>query len=429
VIIMAMLAEGVAKTLEQDNVVMAVWRAVWTIVLALVIVVIDTGASRFTYQFPELILTQLISVVFISEFFDLRLLEKWPSRISRYFAGVRPWYEAKPRVAVVRNREEPTVIGRLGRPAPGAYRKQKVQRHVDALREQGFEVKVFEGDTKLLGQLGKFLPSDPQTGAPGGIVLNLATGVQGAGRFAQIPAMLELAGVAYTGPDPAAHAQLGDRFALMSLLADAGIGVPRFRLVDDANDTEGVTFPAAVRPRLEPDSRRTVVRNERSLRSALREIRSTYGQPAIVEEIVSGREVRVSLIGNDDLECLPLLEYARGADGKTCPALLADGLAAQVRECARQTFRALRCRDYARIDIRLTQFGEPVVIDVSWHGLFARRGSFVNSAETAGYGFGVLLRRIVTEAARRYVSDRREDDADVQPPSVVSLADRRAAAG
>ena len=52
----------------------------------------------------------------------------------------------------------------------------------------------------------------------------------------------------------------------------------------------------------------------------VRDIREAHEQPAVVEEIVKGREIRVSLLGNENLECLPLLEYSPGPDGKICPA-------------------------------------------------------------------------------------------------------------
>jgi len=430
VIIMAMLAEGIAKTLEQDNVVTAAWRAGWTIVLALFIAAIYGPVTRVTYQFPELILTQLVVVVFMAEFFDLRLLEKWPDRLSRLIAGARPWYTEKPKIAVVRNRMSQDVIGRLGPPAPSRYRKHSVQRPVDALRDQGFKVRVVEGDMTLLHELNRFLPPDPGSDSPGGIVLNLATGVQGHGRFSQVPAMLEMAGVAYTGPDPVAHAHLADRFALLTQLGLADVSVPGHVVISDPTATVDLEFPLAARPRFEPDASKIVVRDGKSLNAAVRKIRGDYAQPTVVEEIVRGREIRVSLLGNETIECLPLLEYSAKESSKACPAPLDAAHAERVRECARKAYRAAGCRDYARIDIRLSRFGEPRVIDVKWADLFARRGSFVQAAEAAGYDFPTVMRRIVEEAAKRYVAGaaERAEREETGKSSVVSLAERRAAA-
>lgn len=404
VIIIAMLAESVAKTMEKDDVVMAVWRTAWTIVLAMIIALIGGAVSVFSYQFPELILTQLVVIVFIAEFLDLRLLEEWPARLSRCFAGARPWYTARPKVAVVRNRDTAGVIAQLGRPAPAAHAKTSVQPQVDALREQGFEVKVFEGDIGLLSELRQFLPPNPRYGTPGGIVLNLATGVQGDGRFSQVPAMLEMAGLPYTGPDPVAHAHLADRFVLMSLLGRSRVPIPRHFLVLDPDELPDVEFPAAARPRFEPDAGRTVVRNRRSLRRAVQEIRSEYGQPAMVEEMLSGRKFSVFVLGNEQLECLPLVEQTSKKDDKSCPASLGEELANQIRACACAAYRATGCRDYARIEIRLSPFDEPVVTGVKWNTSFEQQDSFVTAAKAGGYTFSALMLRIVSEAAKRYVA-------------------------
>ncbi len=429
VIIMAMLAEAVARTLEKDDTVMAVWRVGWTLFLSLVIALIGGAASRFSYRFPELLLTQLVMIVFISEFFDLRLLEKWPQRVSRLAAGMRPWYKPKPKVVVVRNRDLSGVVGQLGRRAPAHYRKQKIQKLLDALRSEGFDVSVLEADLKLPVELGRALPANPRFGTPSGIVFNLATGIQGRGRFAHAPAMMEMAGVPYTGPDPVAHAQMADRVALMAMLKGAEVPVPRSRLLVNASESVDFEFPVAVRPRFEPDARRIKARNRRSLRAAVRDIQDTWAQAAVVEEVVGGREIRVSLLGNEDVECLPLLEYSTKGRSKACPAPLEEDVAQRVRDCARAAFRAAQCRDYARVDIRLTQFSEPVVVDVKWVDVLARRGSFMNAAEVAGYSYPALLHRIVNVAAQRYVSDARMEEERKADSTVVSLADRRAAAG
>ena len=430
VIIMAMMAEGVAKTLEEDDGVTAAWRAVWTILLALLIALIHNAVAGFVFQFPELILTQLVAIVFISEFLDLRLLEEWPARLGRLIEGKRPWYTGKPRVAVVRNRASRGIIGRLGNPAPDKYRRGSVRPQMRALRDQGFDVRVLEGDMTLLRELSRFMPPDPRRRSPGGIVLNLATGVQGAGRFAQVPAMLELAGVAYTGPDPVAHARLSDRLALLTLLQQEGVAVPRHVAISDPGQPVDFEFPLVVGPRFEPDARKIVARDRASLEAAIREVGRLYGQPAVVEEIAGGREIRVALLGNDPIECLPLVENSMREGTRVCPAQLDEPVAERVRECARQAFRAAGCRDYARIDIRLSRSGVPRVVDVKWGPLLARRGTFAQAAEAAGCTFAALMRRVVDEAARRYLSraPARPGRGGARDSSVVSLADRRAAA-
>jgi D-alanine-D-alanine ligase len=431
VIIMAMMAEGIAKTLEEDDVVTAAWRAGGTIVLALVIVGVDYVFAPVILQFPEFILTEMIAIVLVAEFLDLRLLEAWPARLSRLVAGARPWFASKPKIALVRNRRSTGVVGQLGIEAPAKYRKLTVQRPVDALREQGFQVKVLEGDMTLLRALDDYLPPDPRRRTPGGIVFNLSTGVQGEGRFSHVPAMLELAGIPYTGPGPVALSRLTDRFALLTLLEQASVPVPRSRVISDPADTVDLDFPLSVRPQFEPDAPRIVVRKGKTLRAAVREIRRHYAQPTLVEQVVHGRKIHASLLGNGTLECLPLVETPDTEEVRTCPAKIDDDHAERLRECVRKAFVAAGCRDYARIDVRLSTFGEPVVVDIRWLDIFDRRGAFVSAAAESGYTFPVLMRRIVDEAAKRYLSAtvaRMTKPEPAKESPVVPLAERRAAA-
>ena len=415
-IITAMFAEGVAKTLEQDDLVMATWRAAGTIALALVFALIDRPVSRLVYQFPELIVTQLMAIVLLAELLDVRLLEAWPTRLSRYFPS-------RPTVAVVCNREAADHTGTRG------FTEPSVHRHVKALRKQGFEVKVFEGDRTLLGKLARCLPPDLERGAPGGIVLNLATGVQGEGRGVHVPAMLEMAGIPYTGPGPLAQARLADRFALLTLLRQAQIPVPWHSLVREPTEGIALEFPASVRPRFEAGAHRKSVRDLRSLRSAAREFRRSYGQETLIEGMSSGRKISAALLGNDPIECLPLVEHLPGTGVKVCPAPLDEPIADRVRSYAQAAFRAVGCRDYARIDVRVPLSGEPLIVDVKVSDLFAQHGAFLTAAEAAGYGFATVTRRIVVEAARRYLVSPNLPGASTCDTPVLTLEKPRAAAG
>jgi D-alanine-D-alanine ligase len=429
VIIMAMFAEGIAKTIEQEDTVTAAWRGTLTISLALVIAAIGGPVSRFVYRFPELMLSQLIALVFIAEFLDARLLEEWPARLSRLVAGTRPWFQTKPKVAVVRSRDTSEVVAPLGRPAPSKYRKYSVREPVAALREQGFEVRVFEGDVTLFRALTSFIPPHPRRGTPGGIVFNLAPGVQGEGRFAHVPAMLELAGLPYTGPGPLALARIADRSALLVMLGQAAVAVPDHESIRDGGAPVRLSFPLAARPQFEPDARRVIVRDAKALERAVQRIRRRYAQGTVVEEIVRGRRISVSLLGNGKPEVLPLVECSSRRGGHVCPALLDETIAEQVRACARAAFAAAGCRDCAEVDIRLTRFGKPVVVEIRCFDLLDKSGPFVRAAETAGYTFNGLMRRIVDEAAKRYIATPSEPrKRKPKKSAVVSLADRRATA-
>ena len=331
---------------------------------------------------------------------------------------------------MVRNQESPGVVGRLGTPAPARYRKLSVQRPVDALRDQGFKVKVLKASMTLLRALADFLPPDPRRGTPGGIVLNLATGVQGEGRLSHVRPCSRWRGSRTPAPVPSRLAPGGPARAADA--ARAGLR-SRAALAGDhrSGETVDLEFPVSVRPRFEPDAARIVVRNRKTLRAAVREIRRHYAQPTLVEQVVRGRRIHASLLGNGTIECLPLVESGETEEGKTCPAIIDDLHAERLRESVRKAYAAAGCRDYARIDVRLSTFGEPVVVEIRWVDIFERRGAFVRAAAEAGYTFPMLMRRIVDEAAKRYLAAaiaRTARPAIENEATVVPLAERRVAA-
>ncbi|RPJ27867.1 MAG: hypothetical protein EHM35_13985 [Planctomycetaceae bacterium] len=125
-----------------------------------------------------------------------------------------------------------------------------------------------------------------------------------------------------------------------------------------------------------------------------------------VEEVVDGREIRVALIGNDRIICLPLLEKVAGQRQRVCPADLDETLALQITESAITAFKAAGCRDYARIDVRITPAGRIIVVAVNVHGILAYRGSFAQSAQAAGLAYQALINQIARVARERYGSFR-----------------------
>lgn len=413
VIITAMLAEAVAKSITNDSTVMAAWRVGWTIVAAGIIAVIgQTGAAaNLMLRFPELMLLQMAAIIVIAEYFDWRLMEGFPEKLQRVLEKkdwAMWWAPPTPRIAVVRNPPKPLL---LGRPENGVENSNRsLQQLVQALRNEGAVVRVFDGDANLLRELDKFLPADSRTGARRGLVLNLATGVQGIGMPTHIPAMLELAGIAYSGPDPVMQGHLLDRSTLMSRLQRAGLNVPNCWRLGDINPEE-LSFPLWIYPPHHVAIPPARLKSQKDFEAYAMEFPRPVRDHLMLEEVVDGREIRVALIGNDRIECLPLLEKAAGQRDRICPAKLEESLASRIRECAITAFHAAGCRDYARIDVRITPEGRIVVISVNVHDILAYSGSFAQAARAAGLGYQALINRITQAARERYTVARRSDDA------------------
>ncbi|TIS39155.1 ATP-grasp domain-containing protein [Mesorhizobium sp.] len=318
------------------------------------------------------------------------------------------------RVAVVWNQNNKGVINRFGQPCPEFVDPEKVESVVAALQEGGHETLLCEGDKGLLAALEGFMPPDPQ-GRPSGIVFNLAWGIQGEGRDAHVAAMLEMAGVPYTGPSPLGHGLAADKVITKKLIRDRGVPTPNFRVMGRGSESIGdLRFPVVVKPRHESASLGLqLVHEPAQLREAVEVIVTQYAQDALVEEYIEGREITVALLGNGELEVLPMVEYDFGdcetrhltrevKQRRICPAQIGSKLATVLRDISVSTFRECQCRDYARVDLRIDHSGQPFVLEINNTPGLGMRLSYVLAASTAGYSFSGLINRILDVAYTRY---------------------------
>jgi D-alanine-D-alanine ligase len=402
VIVLGMLAEGIARTMDRESVLSASWSALMTVILAFLIALIGWVPvfRSALLEFPELVLTEIVAIVLISEYLELKLLDGWDKRMARFLMPrIVPPTDTF-RVAVVRNRIETVAQGRAERRRDAL---RSVQPLVDALRKR-YRVKVLEGDESLLKLLRKFLPPTRAGSKPRGIVLNLAHGARGDARASQVPAMLEMSGIPYVGPDPLGHAMANDRVLVRALLQEARIRTPAYRATSDPEeDVPGLRFPLAIYPRREPNAKACIVKTPRQLKTALSQVLALHGRAAVIEEHVGGRRISAAVLGNDPPKVLPLVELESGTGTKICPAKLDRDLARKIRVCARKAFRACGCRDYARIDLRVSESGRIWVIEVATLGILSRGGAFVLAGREADLPFNRLVRQIVAVARARYV--------------------------
>ncbi|MDX0840413.1 hypothetical protein GOD96_31650, partial [Sinorhizobium medicae] len=290
-----------------------------------------------------------------------------------------------------------------------------------ALQEAGHETLVCEGDMRLLAELERFMPPDQQ-GRPSGIVFNMAQGIQGEYRYTHVPGMLEMAGVPYTGSSPLGHVLAQDKVLAKTLLRSCGVPTPNFRVMRSGTESTGdLRFPLVVKSRLEECSLGLqLVHDPVQLRHAVEEIVARYGQDALVEEYIEGREIYVALLGNEELEVLPLVEQDFGdretrmftAEDKQdntaagpqtiCPAEIGSTLATVLRDVSVATFRACHCRDFARLDLRIDCSGQPFVLEINAMPAIGVRSIYHLAASTAGYSYSRMVNRILDVAHTRY---------------------------
>jgi D-alanine-D-alanine ligase len=267
------------------------------------------------------------------------------------------------------------------------------------------------------------------------LVFNIAEGLHGASREAQIPAMLDLLGIPYTGSDPLTLGLCLDKRRSKEILAHNGIATPAFTVVTSlAEVPTRLRYPLIVKPTLEGSSKgvtdKALVHNRLELVSQLEWVLNTYDQPALIEEFLPGREFTVALLGNGDrLRVLPIVEinfdtlpagvqpiYSYEAKWLwdqeqdplqifTCPASLEPLLRLQIEELCKSAFRALDCRDWCRIDVRLDAQGRPHVIELNpLPGILPRpeqNSCFPKAARAAGLSYDELILAVVDAASER----------------------------
>ena len=263
------------------------------------------------------------------------------------------------------------------------------------------------------------------------VVFNIAEGLGiHRGREAQVPSVLEMLDIPYTGSDPGCLAMCLDKPLAKTVVAQRGVRTPRWHVVADERELRGTSwesfpFPAFVKPAHEGSSmgiRSTSrVENVGCLMEVTASLLARYRQPVLVEEFIDGDEVTVGMVGNSPprvvgiMRVLPrtgepyfvyslevkrdwrrLVEYE-------CPAQLQPGVAQEVAESSVRAFEAVGCRDVARVDFRLSHDGVPYFLEINpLPGLNPASSDLPIMASRVGVKYEVLIGDILRSALERY---------------------------
>ncbi|HSD86317.1 MAG TPA: ATP-grasp domain-containing protein [Kofleriaceae bacterium] len=267
------------------------------------------------------------------------------------------------------------------------------------------------------------------------LIFNIAEGVEGRNREAQVPALCELLGIPYTGSDSATLAIALDKALGKKVLLQHDILTPRFQLMESARErvSPDMKYPLIVKPNAEGSSKginaTSIVDNEDDLRAAVKACVERYRQPALVEEYISGREFTVGLLGDKRPRVLPPMEikfkkkdnprpvydYAVKQEWEEyvyyeCPAKLTEAEQKAMEKIARATFWALDCRDVARVDLRMDADGRIYVLEVNpLPGLTPDYSDLVLIAKACGMEYDQLIAEIMTGGLRRLREKKREE--------------------
>ncbi len=296
----------------------------------------------------------------------------------------------------------------------------------DALAER-FTVELVEANADAFERLRTMRPT---------FVFNIAEGLVGVSREAQLPAMLELLQIPYLGSDPLTLALCLDKGRTKEVLAHHGVRTAPFVMISSMEELDDarVRFPLIVKPLHEGSSKgiynSCVARNSEELEREVKTILETYDEPVLVEEFLAGREFTVAVLGNgNQLTVLPIVEISFSAlpegmnpiysyEAKwiwdkaenpleifSCPAHLQESLAEEIRALCTRTYRVLRCRDWSRIDVRLDGEGRPHILEVNpLPGILPRpedNSCFPKAARAAGMTYAQLINRVLDIAMAR----------------------------
>ena len=260
-----------------------------------------------------------------------------------------------------------------------------------------------------------------------------------------VAAILDLLGIPYTGSGPGELYLTSDKALGKKLLAFEELLYPRFAVFGKDADLEtggNLRMPLFVKP-LKMDASigidgDALVRDANALMRRVLLIHDEIGDDALAEEYIEGRELYVGVIGNGEPTALPPIEVdftgfpegvpqildekAKWDEGsaefrgtRSVLAELPDELRARVQKTAITAYRALRVRDYGRVDLRVAETGEIYVLEVNASCYLERGSELVMAAKAAGIEYDELIERIALMALDRRATPSRHAVPPARP--------------
>ncbi len=250
------------------------------------------------------------------------------------------------------------------------------------------------------------------------------------GKFGEdgtVQELLEILDIPYTGPGVYSSAVGFNKAFSKEIFRRHGVPTPPFFVLSEATFQEmgslhalpvigkKLGFPLVVKPVAQGSALGVRVVQEggelpEAVRSALH-----YDERVLLEGYVRGSEVAVSILGNAELEVLPVVEivprsgffdfdsrYTLGATDYYCPARLDGEITQRIVEVATRAHRALECENVSRVDIIVDEAGNPQVLELNISPGMTESSLLPLAAEAAGLGFRDLVERLVRLALEKY---------------------------
>jgi D-alanine-D-alanine ligase len=262
------------------------------------------------------------------------------------------------------------------------------------------------------------------------LVFNIAEGRGNyRSREAQVPAVLEMLGIPYSGSDPQCLAICLDKPLTKTLVASAGVRTPHFCVVADVCQLDEVSweqfsFPVIVKPAYEGSSKgirqASLAESPGDAGTLIGHLLDCYKQPMMVEEFIMGEEVTVGMVGNSppaivgSMRVVPRRQYDRfiyslevkrdweALVDYECPARFSEETIREINSSSLKAFKTLGCRDFARLDFRVDADGAPCFIEINPLPGLGKHSDLYIMATKMGWSHSQLIGEILGTALRRY---------------------------
>jgi len=232
----------------------------------------------------------------------------------------------------------------------------------------------------------------------------------GIGENGRIQGMFESLGIRYTGSDALSSAICMDKHISKLLAEDVGIATPRWKRIRKGQSIykNEFDYPFVVKPNCEGSTiGLTIVHNENDYDSAVEEA-FKYDDEILIEEFISGKEITVSIVGED---VLPIIEirpehglydyeckYTKGMTEYICPAELNEDLTKRIKQTAFEVYKLLKCRHYGRVDLRLDNNNQHWFLELNTLPGMTDTSLVPKAAKATGISFEQLIGKIIKQS-------------------------------
>jgi D-alanine-D-alanine ligase len=262
------------------------------------------------------------------------------------------------------------------------------------------------------------------------IVFNIA---EGRGHYrsreAQVPSILEMLDIPYTGSDPQCLAVCLDKPVTKKLVAADGISTPKWLAISNSQELcqtawDKFPFPAIIKPACEGSSKgirlTSLVYDAPQAQEEAQRVLDYYQQPVMVEEFIDGDEVTVGVVGNSPPKIVGMMRILpRRKDGHfiysievkrdylnlvdyECPAGIGEDIREKITCESLKVFRVLGCRDFARLDFRVSPEGTPYFLEINPLPGLGTYSDLIIMAKMMGWTHQEVIGAVLDAALERY---------------------------